>query len=113
MRDLIFKNLTSNDKKRRIIASSETVDKQGVRSIIHRHFVCIVKEVKDSTAERPLPYLYVLKERNSKERKEKFFCRIKGSVYAVNDGRLLLILFMHSLRINLVALPQDSIKNGA
>ena len=113
MRDLIFKNLTSNDRKRRIIASSETIDKQGVRSIIRRHFVCIVKEVKDCPTERPLPYLYVLKERNSKERKEKFFCRIKGSVYAVSGGRLLLILFMHSLKINLVALPQDSIKYSA
>ena len=113
MRDLVFKNLTSNDKKRRIIASSETIDKQGVRSIIRRHFVCIVKEVKDCPAERPLPYLYVLKERNSKERKDNFFCRIKGSVYAVSDGRLLLILFMHSLKINLAALPQDSIKYNA
>ena len=112
MRDLIFKNLTSNDKKRRIIASSETIDKHGVRSIIRRHFVCIVKEVIDGPAERPLPYLYVFKERNSKERKEKFFCRIKGSVYAVSGDRLLLIHFMHSLRINLVALPQDSIKDG-
>jgi len=113
MRDLIFKNLTSDDKKRRIIASSETIDKQGVRSIIRRHFVCIVKEVKDGSEMRPLPYLYVLKERSSKERREKFFCRIKGSVYAVSNGRPLLILFMHSLRINLVAVPEDLIKNGA
>ena len=110
MRDLLFKNLTSSDKKRKIIASSEIMDKQGVRSIIHRHFVCIVKEIENNQLQKPLPYLYVLKEHNKKEQKEKFFCRIKGSVCAVSNGRLFLILFMHSLKINLVAIPQDLMK---
>ena len=110
MRDLLFKNLTSEDKKRKIIASSEVVDKQGVRSIIRRHFVCLVKEIEDSQLQRPMPYLYVLKEHNTREQKEKFFCRIKGSIYAVYNGRLFLILFMHSLKISLSAINADLIK---
>ncbi len=110
MRDLLFKNLTSDDKKRKILASSEIMDKQGVRSIIHRHFVYIVKEVKDKQISKPEPYLYVLKERNNREQREKFFCRIKGSIYAVHKGRLFLILFMHSLNISLTPVPQDSLK---
>ncbi len=110
MRDLLFKNLTSDDKKRKILASSEIMDKQGVRSIIHRHFVYIVKEIKDKQIAKPEPYLYVLKERNSREQREKFFCRIKGSIYAVHKGRLFLILFMHSLNISLTPIPQDSFK---
>ena len=112
MRDLLFKNLTSNDRKRKILASSEIVDRQGVRSIIRRHFVCIVKEIQDKQIEKPLPYLYILKERNRREQKEKFFCRIKGSIYAVSNGRLFLILFMHSLKINLVAIPEDLRKHS-
>ena len=108
MRDLLFKNLTSDDKKRRIIASSEIIEKQGVRSVIHRHFVCIVKEIEANKVKRPSPYLYVLKQRDTKEQKEKFFCRIKGSTYALNRGRLFLVLFMHSLKINLAAITQDS-----
>jgi len=110
MRDLLFKNLTSNDKKRRIIASSEIVERDGVRSIIRRHFACLVKELKDSKLQKPLPYLYVLKEHNNKERKERFFCRIKGSIYAVNNGKLFLILFMHSLKIDLSSTPENSVK---
>lgn len=105
MRDVLFKNLTSNDKKRRIIASAEIVDKEGMRSIIRRHFVCILKEIKDEQLHRPLPYVYVLREHNNREQKERFFCKIKGSIYAVNKGRLFLILFMHSLKINLIAIP--------
>ena len=110
MRDLLFKNLTSDDRKRKILTSSEIMDKQGVRSIIHRHFICIVKEIKDKQVSKPKPYLYVLKEHNNREQKEKFFCRIKGSIYAINNGRLFLILFMHSLKISLTPVPQDSFK---
>lgn len=107
MRDLLFKNLTSNDRKRRVISSSEITDKEGVRSIIRRHFVCMVKEVSSGSIDKPAPYLYVLKEHNSKEHKEKFFCKIKGSVCAINQGKLFLIVFMHSLRIDLLSAPQN------
>jgi len=110
MRDLIFKNLISSEKKRRIISSSEIMDKEGVRSIIRRHFVYILKEIKGEDFKKPDPYLYVLKERRNKEHKEKFFCRIKGSVCAINEGRPLLILFMHSLKITLTPAPTNLIK---
>lgn len=112
MRDLIFKHLTSESKKRKIIATSETTDKQGVRSIIRRHFVCLAREIKDNRAERPLPYLYVLRKHNPREQKEKFFCRIKGSICIVDKGRLFLVLFMHSLKITLGVLPQDCLKQS-
>lgn len=104
MRDLLFKNLTSSDKRKRIMASSETLDKQGVRSIIRRHFVYTVKEIFDNKIEKPLPYLYVLKERNAKEHKEKFFCRMKGSILAVSNHKLFLIRYMHSLKIHLTTI---------
>jgi len=110
MRDLLFKNLTSQDKKRRIISSSEIVDKEGVRSIVRRHFVCIAREVQEKELERPEPYLYVLKERKTKEHKERFFCRMKGSLFAINNGKLYLIVFMHSLRINLEAITKKAVR---
>lgn len=110
MRDLLFKNLTSTDRRRKVISSSETIDKDGVRSTIHRHFVCIIKETKENQASRPLPYLYVLKEHDSKGCKEKFFCRIKGSVFTISSSKLYLILFTHSLKIELTPMLEDSVK---
>jgi len=107
MRDLVFKNLTSQDRRRKVIASCEVMDKEGVRSIINRHFICLVKEVNDNNIEKPLPYLYVLKARNTKQQTEKFFCKLKGSVCAVHKGRLFLIIFMHSLQISLTAVPEQ------
>jgi len=110
MRDLVFKNLTSIDRRKRVILSSEITDKQGVRSIIRRHLACIIKEVKEIQVKKPSSYLYVLKEHNDIEHREKFFYRMKGSMYVINNNRAFLILFMHSLKITLIPVPQDSMK---
>lgn len=106
MRDLIFKNLTFPDKKRKIIASSEVMDNKGVRSTIRRHFIWIAKEIKDKPISQPLPSLYVRKLRDHKGQREEFFCRMKSSVYANCAGKEFLIFFMHSLKINLMAIPK-------
>ena len=112
MRDLLFKNLTSGDKRRKRIASCEISDKEGVRSVIRRHFVCMVKEIKDTHMEKPAPYVYVVKEHNSLIQREKFFCKIKGSVLATSKGKLFLIVFMHSLKICLTGSCPDAIKQA-
>jgi hypothetical protein len=101
MRDLLFKNLTSIDKKRKVVVSSETMDREGIHSVIQRHFACIVKEVKDGKMQRLPHYLNVIKERDNKEHREKFFCKIKGNIFAISEGKIFEILFMHSLRITL------------
>ena len=106
MRDLLFKNLTSLDRRKKIIASSETVDKQGVRSTIRRHLVCMVRELKNECLQKPQTCLYVVKEKNTKEQRERFFCKIKGSLFVASKSKLYEIQFMHSLRIILSLLPQ-------
>ncbi|MDI6606480.1 MAG: hypothetical protein QME65_05010 [Candidatus Omnitrophota bacterium] len=113
MRDLLFKDLTSSDKKRRIISSAEIVDKQGVRSIIHRHFVYIVKEITGTHAERPLSSVYVVKKRDTQARKENFFCRVKAGLILANGQRQFLILYTHSLKIRLAAIPAHLSKYSA
>lgn len=107
MRDLVFKNLTSEDKKRRVITTVEVTDQEGVHSIIQRRFICIIKEIKGAPGETPLPYVYVLKERNHQAQKERFFCRMKGSMYLVNREKVYSVAYLHSLKISLTAIPQD------
>ncbi|MFH1441302.1 MAG: hypothetical protein ABIH18_04610 [Candidatus Omnitrophota bacterium] len=101
MRDLLFKNLTSSDKKRRVIASSEIVDSKGVRSVIQRHFICILKELNEEVEKEATPYIYVLKRRDNRLKSERFFCKIKGSLHMVNKGSHYLITYMHCLKIDL------------
>jgi hypothetical protein len=103
MRDLLFKNLTFPARGRKIIASSEVADKEGVHSVVRRHFSYIVRPVGGPQIAKPQPYLYVLKERNTKLKREHFFCKVKGSVLAVNQGNFYLILFVHTLSVNLTA----------
>lgn len=111
MRELLFRNLTSGEGKRKILASTEISEKEGMRSVVRRHLVCIVREVaKPSDELRPVPTLSVLKERNSREQKERFFCRIKGSVYAVHNGKVFLIEYLHSLKIHFMAVTPNYIK---
>lgn len=101
MRDLLFKNLTFSDRGRKIIASSEIADKEGVHSVVRRHFTYMVKQIQSKDAPKPEPYLFVLKEKDSKARREHFFCKVKGSLIASNEGKLLLILFSHTLNVEL------------
>jgi len=103
MRDLLYKNLTSSDRRRKIITSSEVTDKEGVHSVVRRHFACILKQVGNVEAEKQQPYLYVLKERNTEQKREHFFCKIRGSLLAVNQGKLLHISFVHTLSVELTA----------
>jgi hypothetical protein len=116
MRDLLFKNLTSVDGKRRRITNSEIVCKEGVRSIIRRHFVYLVKEINPEFARQgkaeggSVSQVYILKEHSRRDQREKFFCKIKSSIYAMNRGKLLQILFMHTLKITLIAMPLDLMK---
>ena len=86
-----------------MIASSEIADKEGVHSVVRRHFACMVKQVEKADAVKPAPYLYVLKERDTRQKREHFFCKIKGNLLAVNKGKIFLILFVHTLSIQLTA----------
>ncbi|MFH0918026.1 MAG: hypothetical protein V1830_02720 [Candidatus Omnitrophota bacterium] len=103
MRNLLYKNLTFPNRGRKIVASSEVADKEGVHSVVRRHFAYIAKPIKGTQLINPQPYLYVLKERNTKQKREHFFCKIKGCVLAVNNGNLFQILFVHTLSVDLTA----------
>lgn len=102
MRNIVFKNLTSAQKKRRILSTCEVVENKGVLTRIRRSFVYIVKSIADSQKEElPIPRVYVLKIKDSRTNHEKFFCRVKGGLYLVNNNKLFFVVFSHSLTINL------------
>ncbi len=102
MRNLVYKNLTSAAKNRRIISTTEVANTQGVHSVIHRHFVYLVRQVAAS-GERVPPQVQVVKERNNRLQQERFYCKIKGAVFAERDGRMYKVAFIHSLHIMLQA----------
>jgi hypothetical protein len=113
MRDLLFKNLTSLDRKKKVLACEEIIDNAGVRTIVRRHFIYMVREIPQKPDKADEPYLSVIKVRDSKRRIERFLCKMKGSIVASYNNRLFHIRFMHTLHINLYALPNGLMKYTA
>jgi len=100
MRNLVFKNLTSQDHKKRVISTCETVEKQGLRTVVRKHFVCKLIEIDEVPSIKPLPQVYISRICNHLKQQESFSCRMKASLYAKTKGRLFLVLFGHSLKID-------------
>lgn len=104
MRDLLFKNITSENKRQRILYSSELLEQNGLRTTVHRHLVCRVLDMANPNEALdilPPPDLYIVKKRNTKSRIESFYCRIKGGMYFSVKNKIYMASFIHSLRIQL------------
>ena len=101
MRNLLYKNIVSQDGRRRIICSSEKTDKEGIHSVIKRHLIYTTKEIRSVPQDLEKPHVYIWKECNHKEMVEKFFCKIKRNLCVASDTRIFLITFVHTLKISL------------
>ena len=109
MRDLVFKNLTSQDKRKRVLWASETINEDGILTKIHKYLIFIVKETKKEDV-RPTaqPEIYVIKERNNREKIERFQIKMRGNVYCLSQDKYFFITFCHTLKIDLSPAPQGA-----
>jgi len=103
MRDLIFKNLSSRNKSRRILLAKETINEEGILTRIQKHLIYDIHELKKDEPQnkRTNNELFILKEKNTKLKTESFFIKMKNSMYANSNNKIYLINFLHSLRIDL------------
>ena len=99
MRDLVFRNLTSPDRRKRVIVASETADSQGVHSVVRRHFIYLAKELKEDASFKMAPYLYALRERNTNDVRERFFCKIKGATKVAVNQKVFAVFFIHTIYV--------------
>ena len=107
MRDMIFKNLTSQDKRKRVLWASETINENGLLTKIHKYLIYIVKEVKKEDVRKPeKPEIYVLKLRDTGDRIERFQIKMKGGIYCLTKERYFFVSFCHTLKIDLSQAPQ-------
>jgi len=113
MRELIFKNLTSKNHKRRDLYISETIDKDGVRTTTRRHSMYVVgdrsniktakalTQCKAQTSEDSAKrHVFIFKKRDTKLKKDTFVCDVVGKFYAVVKNELYPIAFKHSFEID-------------
>lgn len=105
MRELLYKNLTSLEKGRKILAISEESQKNGFLTRTSRKFIYMIKDAENLRASLAAPTFNILKIRDSKTRKERFIFKIKGNFFVVNDHKVRLVYFCHSFRIDLSEAP--------
>ncbi|MFH1202175.1 MAG: hypothetical protein V1674_04725 [Candidatus Omnitrophota bacterium] len=109
MHDLLFKNLSSFDRKKKVLLAFERFNEAGMLTEKQRKFVYIVKEVKNTDAVLEPPQVYVIKNVDTKNQHERFFCKIKASLYALSEKKLFLIQFAQSIRI---VLAREDLKSS-
>lgn len=99
---MVFKNLTSQDKKKRILWASETIQEDGILTKIHKYLIYIIKEVEKTDAQNPeKPEIFVTKTRNTNDKTERFQIKMKGRVFCVAKEKHFFITFCHTLKIDL------------
>jgi hypothetical protein len=115
MRELLFKNIISGDKKRKDLYVSETVDKNGVTTKTERHSTYILgacnefktleelaewkKTIGLNTNKR---HIFIIKKRDTKLNKDIFICNVVGRFYAVSGCDIYSVAFKHSFEIDLL-----------
>jgi hypothetical protein len=101
MRDLLFRNLTSQEKKRRRLSLSESVNQDGMSARSQRHIVYSIQEVQDTNKILEKPVLSVIKLHDSRVKVDRLFCKMKGKIFALHEGKIYLVSFVHTLKIEL------------
>ena len=113
MRELLFKNLTSNDHKKRDVFAQEMVNKNGVLATSERRCLYFIKDKIEINNPMDLVKLakikkkdqdnnrcfHVLKEHDSKTGIDKLICKLKGTFYAVVGKSIYCIVFIHSFKV--------------
>lgn len=112
MRELVFKNLTSEDKKRKDLFIKETIDKGGMRTVTQRHSTYMIsnrrtfascselEEWQKNMSSCGRRHVFVFKKRSTKEKKDSFICDVVGKFYAVVKNDAYSIAFKHSFEID-------------
>ena len=103
MRDLVFKNLTSRNRSRKILLAKETIDEDGIHTRIQKHLIYEVHELKQNPSdnEEIKNELFITKEKKSKIKMESFFIKMKSGMYANCNNKIFLINFLQTLKIDL------------
>ena len=112
MREMVFKNLTSDNKRRKDLFVSETTERNGIKTVARRHSLYMVNghnrfntpeelaQWKSTTDTCQKRHVFIFKKRDTKEKKDTFICDVVGKCYAVIKNEVYAIGFKHSFEID-------------
>jgi len=113
MRELLFKNLTSINPRKKDIVLREIVERDGVKAQTERRCFYFIKSVENVKGQEDLQkwlskqgaspemskrHFHIFKEHSDCTGEDKVICKIAGTFYAVADKRVYTIAFLHSFK---------------
>jgi hypothetical protein len=102
MRDLVLRNMTSLEKKRKIISSCEVSTSNGVKTRISRYFICALKNAETQTKDvATTPKIYIYKNHDTTSHCSRFLYKIKGNIFVVNQEQVYVVSYIHSFKLEL------------
>lgn len=111
MREMVFKNITSPDHRKKDLFLSRTIKQNGIVCKSEREHHYIIKRegkfnrlngLKIISGNLPYRQVFIIKNRNTKLGKEMFSCNVKGNFYCINKGYIYLVQFNQSFKVDLI-----------
>ncbi len=117
MREMVLKNLISDDKRRREIFVSERTERQNFIQALEKKSVYVVKEVLDVTQNFDLELFllqkksegcfkpaktFIIKIHDTHEGKDKFIYKVIGDQYLVLNDKIFLLGVVQYLKLEVI-----------
>lgn len=117
MREILFKNLTGSDNRKRDLSIKEIVTGDGLVATVERRCVYFVREAihlddtsdvsqlsklkaKGGLAEDP-HHFHIFRKYDSETQEDLLICKVYGKFYIICDDNIFCISFVHSFKIRL------------
>lgn len=113
MREVLFKNLTSLDSRKKDIILKDAFEKDGVLARTERRCFYYIKNVSEFKGQEDIKewagpqdeatankrHFHILKEHNDALGEDKLICKIAGEFYAIVNSKIYTIAFLHSFKV--------------
>ena len=114
MREVVFKNLTSINSRKKDIFLKEVFEREGIVAKTERRCFYFIKNIKHLESDEELQnwlgsqgnsnmvnnrQFHILKEHNDIHLEDKIICKILGTFYAVINKSIYTIGFLHSFKV--------------
>ena len=114
MREVVFRNLTSANSRKKDIFLQEVFEKDGVVAKTERRCFYFIKDVVHIEQQEDLQLwrdgknaeggvnrrqFYIFREHSDDHGEDRLLCKILGTFYVVVDNNVYTIAFLHSFRV--------------
>lgn len=116
MRELIFKNLTTQASKKRDISVKEVTERNGLVSSTTKRSIYFIRGIHKVKSKDELKswldkrkndsnlnkkFFHILRNCSSKNKEDKLICKMRGSFCIISGNVIYNIVFIHSIRIQI------------